>query len=216
MMHDVVQTYGSDAVDPIGLYSDKVKLHRTETFVRCSLSLNWSRSRWTLWVVLTGSLCKCGCNGECTLKPLYQAMYWAVNCAQDKRRPSSRHDGTAFFANESERARLANQELQRRYACCEYRGGLPERHAIAGVKSQNVACMCCIAPVASFHSHYLECVHQSPWEPRTTEVHVDQVSDQVYPVRLESDLARDRLCRGSSSHGHTDELSMATAVGVLT
>ena len=193
--HPLVQQYGIEDVSPVGLYRDKVKVTRTENFVRCSMSIGWHRNRSTLWVVLAGCLCRCGCNGRCTTNALKRVTYWSCNCLQRKMYPPAKHDRTPFHTNEPERAEKAGEALSKRGAICEHRGDMPERHALAGIKGPNVACMCCTCGKEQFHADYQSCsLAGLPWEARTTEVHVSQIEEALYPVFIKDKGTRDELC----------------------
>jgi hypothetical protein len=58
---------------PVTLYSDATPYSTWDSFVACYLQVAWHRNkseRIVLWVVKKSSLCKCGCNGDCTLDVL--------------------------------------------------------------------------------------------------------------------------------------------------
>ena len=42
------------------------------------------------------SLCQCGCQGRCTLEPLWDVIGWSLRCALTKVYPTHRHDGIPF------------------------------------------------------------------------------------------------------------------------
>ena len=92
MEHPVTRKYGPGLSKPLGFYSDKVALHAHDGFYRGSVCLTISKKRLTCFVVLTSMLCKCGCNGHCTVDALLFLMNWSLNLCQDGVEPLCRDD----------------------------------------------------------------------------------------------------------------------------
>ena len=135
--HPVTRQHGMQHVWPVGYYTDKVKLGHTEGFYRGSCKITVMRSSITLWLLLCSQLCKCGCNGMCTVDTIQYHMNHSFKALQDKLYMASRWDMSPFHPCEKkDRAARAGREMPLMGALCEYRGDLPERCQRAGVKTQ--------------------------------------------------------------------------------
>lgn len=72
--HPIVRTHAK--VAGLGLHRDKVALFRPTGFIRMSINVIWVRRRISIYYILTMCLCRCGCNGACTLDPLQKCVNW--------------------------------------------------------------------------------------------------------------------------------------------
>ena len=134
--HVVTKLHGKDECWPIGLYTDKVKLGPYNSFYRGSVKCTCMRAAITTWVLKSEVICKCGCNGNCTLNAIQFEINNSIKCLQDKVYLPARLDGKPFGGDEPLRKQRANSALPIRGVCCEYRADLPERCMRSGIKTQ--------------------------------------------------------------------------------
>jgi hypothetical protein len=137
--HDLTVTHGHRNVAALGMYTDKVKYSKKDSFIRCSIGCVWKRSRVTSWVVKASCLCKCGCNGACTLCPIMDCFNQSVNALQDNAHWAKRHDGAPFGPQDHARRLRVGKLPMPVCALVEYRGDWPERAAVAGTSGRNQA-----------------------------------------------------------------------------
>ena len=185
--HPVTVAHGEAAVWPIGYYTDAVALGRNNSFYRGSAGVTFIRSRFTLWVMRSSEICKCGCGGACTLDAIQVEMNDSFNHLQDKAYLRQRRDGRPWMDSDCWRRAKVGEELEIRGALCEYRADMPERCAKAGMKghASNHGCMCCSATNLNLHSRYHECnLANLPWEPRDQSKYLEEVQTHIIKVRV--------------------------------
>ena len=107
----VTKTHGVDQCWPIGLYTDKVKLGQYNSFYKGSVKCTCMRSAITIWVLKSDVICKCGCNGACTLNATQREVNNSTKCLQDKVYLPARLDGELFRPNEPLRVARAKAAL---------------------------------------------------------------------------------------------------------
>ena len=171
-------------------FKRKVALYSSTGFLRMSCNLLWSRSRIAVYYVLTASLCRCGCNGACTLDPLTIVVNWSVNWLQRAANPPCRHDGALWLPSDDARKRTANEPLPMRGALVELRADWPERAAMSGCKTHQGSrpCMRCTCTKTDFHDGYDECTPTSlPWANRDHSEYMLELASLLVPVVVDDE-----------------------------
>jgi len=195
LQHPVTQEVGSAACWPIGFYTDKVKLGN-ESFYRGSVKCTVMRSSITCWLLKSSELCRCGCNGLCTIDCLQMIMNSSINALQRGVFSEHRPDGLQWQPQDGLRAARAGTPMKIRGALIEYRADLPERCLVARVKCHNsqYGCMGCMRKSSELHSHVEEVsLMSTPWVARTHEKYIEEASSHLVSVAIESEAERDRL-----------------------
>ena len=134
--HPVTQQFGANECWPCGYYTDKVKLGNA-SFYRGSVKCTVMRSAITCWVIKCADMCRCGCNGACTIDAIQMEMNHSLNCLQKGIFMESRFGNKPFRSTETRRAKRAGTQMHFRGVVNEYRADLPERCAMSKVKSHN-------------------------------------------------------------------------------
>ena len=124
LTHPVTEKYGRQAVTPLRIYTDGVPVGKTDNFVRFSISSAWSHKRRTVFVVMKSTLCKCGCNGHCTLNALQWPDNKSINALQKGVHPEARHDESPWLPSDSQRSQQRGS-LSWIGAVCEIAGTGP-------------------------------------------------------------------------------------------
>ena len=87
----------------------------------------WTDQRVILAVVRKRRLCKCSCRGWESLQSVFLLLRWCVECLQQGRHPSQRHDGRPWNVEvDAERAEVAGNELPFRGAILQLRADWAE------------------------------------------------------------------------------------------
>ena len=132
--HHVVQQFGMGNCVPIGLYSDATPVFKRHIMVSGSMNITWARHRYITYAVLKDVLCKCGCNGRCTMDVIQLAINASLRCCAQNLHMSSRLDGLPWGQGDPHRSCMAGKPLGVFGAVAEYRADWPEMAAIAGVQ----------------------------------------------------------------------------------
>jgi len=196
--HPVTVEFGHEAVWPIGFYTDKVRLGQSDSFYRGSVGATFVRKKLTCWMMRESMLCRCGCNGLCSIDTIQIAMNQSLNLLQKKLFMAFRFDRLDWRPNDIEREARAGAELPIRGAVCEYRADLPERCARAGIKSHNAAksCMVCYCDGNDMYNRFHECGLQgSCWPSRDHNSYLDELLFQLVMVKIPNRLQHSRLLR---------------------
>ena len=96
------------------------------------MNVTWSRQRHLLYAVLKSTLCKCGCNGRCTLDAVNLVINASFNCCSEGKHMTARFDGAPWQPGEEHRAALAGKSLPKIGVLTEYRADWPEMAAWSG------------------------------------------------------------------------------------
>ena len=195
--HPVTRERGVENVKAVGLYTDKVCLHLQDGFVRGSCGLTWSKEEFTCFIIMVSQLCRCGCNGHCTLDALARQMYWSANCLQNGMNPNSRLGGEPWhMPKDRMRSGRAGSPLPWFCAVNEYRADWPERAMVGGMKSHSGGkpCMSCDAVLGDLHHKYGACSLRSmPWTLRTQERYLLDLNEHLIRVPIANDAIRDLI-----------------------
>jgi hypothetical protein len=192
VQHPVTMEFGTDACWPCGYYTDKVKLGN-ESFYRGSVKCTLMRSSITCWVIKCPELCRCGCNGMCTVDAIQMEMNWSLNALQRNTFMESRFDKRPWPPLDKARSIRAGSALGFRGVLNEYRADLPERCAAARVKTQSgyFCCLSCNAKATEVHDHVEEVsLFKVPWQPRTQESYLEELATHLVAVHLSDDAER--------------------------
>jgi hypothetical protein len=174
--HPIVRALGTDKVAGLGMYSDKVPVRKSDSFLRVSVGCVWARSRQTSYVVRTSTLCRCGCNGDCTLLPIMIEFNRSINELQEHGIPD------------------ADPPLH--CALCEYRGDWPERAHMAQIKnhSGNQPCGFCHCTKDDMHSKYsLAPNSRSAFPTRTHATYLAELQSRINHVHVHDEVTRAAL-----------------------
>lgn len=188
--HPITQQFGKSECWPVGYYTDKVKLGN-ESFYRGSVKCTVMRSSITCWVFKCSELCRCGCNGLCTMDALQMEMNHSLNALQRDVFMESRFDKMQWLPSEGRREARAGRPIGFRGVVNEYRADLPERCAAARVKQHagHYGCLSCLQKSLELFSG-IEAVSLAscPWVLRTQEQYLDELSTHLVAVNVR-DLA---------------------------
>ena len=195
--HPLTIQYGVQYVKPIGLYTDKVKLNLNEGFLRCSVGLLWARKRHTVYCILNSVLCKCGCNGQCTLTALQIPVNKSLNHLQKGIEPTHRFDRCPWRPEDATRAGRSGKRLPMgRCAVVENRGDWVELAAVSGMKGhQGVrCCMTCTTTKDEQFNHIDQCSSLLlPWTPLTHTMYLAELAACLVLVHVATSVVRDAL-----------------------
>ena len=189
LKHANTVRWGYKNCKPVGYYTDKVALGKYRSFVRGSCGVTFVRQRLTCWILQTSKLCKCGCNGACTIAPIQVVMNASLNCLQKKEHMHARFDSRPWLPNDRDRQAAAGSPLHIRGSVNEYRADLPERCAQAGMKSHSadMGCMVCHCSGEQAHTRTSEVTFDHfPFRLRTHENYLEELALQLIRVDIAS------------------------------
>ena len=119
----------------LGLYSDATPVYHKQSMIAGHMNITWARRRYVLYAILKDSLCKCGCNGKCTMDPIQLVLNASINMAAAGMYMPARFDGCAWTADDHRRSQRAGQPLGKYGVLTEYRADWPELSTIFGFKT---------------------------------------------------------------------------------
>ena len=189
LQHANTVRWGYRNCKPVGYYTDKVALGKYRSFVRGSCGVTFVRQRLTCWILQTAKLCKCGCNGACTIAPIQVVMNASLNCLQKKEHMNARFDGREWMPNDRDRQAAAGSPLIFRGSVNEYRADLPERCAAAGMKSHSadMGCMVCHCNGHEAHARTNEVtLYNFPFRLRSHANYLEELPLQLIRVDIAS------------------------------
>ena len=171
--HPVTKEHGIRETIPIGFYTDKVAYTKRDSFLRYSIGCTWKRRRTTCFLVKCCHMCKCGCNGRCTLDRLMVACNASIN-------------------------KLQRQTMlgTKRCALIEFRADWPERAERANVKTHqgDVCCTDCKCVKRDMFDNISEFTLTScPWGERTHDEFLNDTREQLTSVRIHDEATRTLL-----------------------
>ena len=82
--HELVKQHGVGCILPVGIYTDKVRLGQSDSFYKGSVGVTFVREKLCTFVVRGSQLCRCGCNGACTMGVLQMEVNNSLNSLQTK------------------------------------------------------------------------------------------------------------------------------------
>ena len=110
--HPLVRTAPAGVrVRPYVLYLDGIQYARRDSVLGIFCYWLFSKKRHLLAVIRKSELCKCGCHGLCSMRPLFDVIAWSVSAMAAGKHPSARHDGTAWGPKDEGRASYSEQSL---------------------------------------------------------------------------------------------------------
>eukprot|EP00969_Alexandrium_andersonii_P172900 7643099-Alexandrium_andersonii.AAC.1 len=126
--HPVVEAArGSDEpVYPLAVYMDGVAFARADSVLGVWCYCMPTGKRHLLAVYRKTELCQCGCHHWCSLFVLHAWLAWSLTALAEGAWPSTRHDGTAFTAEENWRQERAGQRFGFRVAVVVLKGDWAE------------------------------------------------------------------------------------------
>ena len=194
--HPVVKERGLRNTVPVGLYSDSTPVYQKDSCWAGFMNIFWLRIRHVLWLLLKGTMCACGCNGQCTTGPVMVAINGSFNCLASGYHMRGRFDGLPWREEDIWRAELAGSPLAKCGACTELRCDWPEHCGVAGLKQWNARCPCpkCRCLQRNMHTEYHRCsIDSLPWDERTMDDYLDELDKQIIHVKLDTEEDRELL-----------------------
>ena len=108
--HPIVQQNEWGTVLPIGIFIDGVPYNQIDT-IEGYWVINLLTQRRHFVAGLRKTLkCNCSCKGWCSQYQIFKFLNWQIECLAEGKRPSMRHDGKEWQANDQIRATMAGQE----------------------------------------------------------------------------------------------------------
>ena len=144
-------------------------------------------------------MCRCGCNGACTLDGIQMEMNWSLNALQQDTFMSSRFDKKPWLPSEASRRARAGCKMGFRGVVNEYRADLPDRCAAAKIKTQggHYACLWCMQKAAKLYDGIsATSIASCPWVLRTQDSYLDEISTHLISVHVQ-DIAERRALASS-------------------
>ena len=144
-------------------------------------------------------MCRCGCNGACTLDGITMEMNWSLNALQQDTFIDSRFDKKPWLPSEPSRRARAGCKMGFRGVVSEYRADLPERCAAAKIKTQggHYPCLWCMQPAGKLYDGIsATSIASCPWVLRTQDSYLDEISTHVISVHVH-DIAERRALASS-------------------
>ena len=111
---------------PFVLYMDGVQFTRRETVLGVWVSWLYSSKRNLVFVLRKGDSCNCGCNGWCSLYPMFLALRWSFVSLLQGSHPTARHDGSAWLDSDAGRSSFAGEQLGGKGVCLFVKGDWAE------------------------------------------------------------------------------------------
>ena len=111
--HPVVrEAAAGEVVWPLAIFCDKVPYQsRDSTLVFYAYNIV-TATRHLVMALRSSELCRCGCQGWCTLFVVMQWLLWSLRACASGRWPASRHDGKPFAtAGDAHRASMVDEPL---------------------------------------------------------------------------------------------------------
>lgn len=123
--HRVVQDSPGPVV-PVALYLDGaqyIKRDAVLVFVTCNLL---SGARHLNCILKKKDLCRCGCRGWCSIRPVMAFLNWSYTALATGNFPVCQHDGAPWPAEEERRASLGGRQLALKAAVTQIKGDWAE------------------------------------------------------------------------------------------
>jgi hypothetical protein len=136
-----------------------LQVYKGDSMLAGYMNITWNRKRYLLYAILKSTLCKCGCNGRCTMDAIQIAINASVNCCSDGRFPALRLDGQPWGPSDHLRASAANQLIGKFGVVTEYRADWPEMAALGGFKqwNANYPCAKCLCTQHDMYDNFSAC-----------------------------------------------------------
>ena len=123
--HPVVEAVSPRIPVPLGLYVDGIQ-YATQNYVVGWFLVNYFTGRHHLICSVRKScLCKCGCGGWDTVRPILEMLHWSFSILREGSFPDERHDKRAFKPTEGYYAAKAGLDCHRG-ACLYLKADLME------------------------------------------------------------------------------------------
>ena len=111
--HKVVRDHPDEPVIPLALFMDAVPYSITDSVLglRC---VNLLSGRHFLYGVLRKkNVCRCGCKGWCSYRPMFPMATWSVRALANVAYPAARHDNNNWRLSDRPKEANANKPLPR-------------------------------------------------------------------------------------------------------
>jgi hypothetical protein len=157
------------------------------------MNITWNRKRYLLYAILKSTLCKCGCNGRCTMDAIQIAINASVNCCSVGRFPALRFDNQPWGPSDHHRASVANQLMGKFGVVTEYRADWPEMAQLGGFKQWNArhpCAKCLCTQLDMFDNISACCVTGLAWPERKVDEYFEEMGDRVVTVVLHTEADR--------------------------
>ena len=197
-------------VIPLAFYLDGAQYSKSGAsvlvFVVCNLV---SGARHLAAVLKKKDLCRCGCRGWCSLRPLMQFLHWSFAALASGHFPAATHEGIPWPENEKHRASWAGKPLALAAAVQQVRGDWAEFSHTLGFptwKHMEYPCLWCRCDKDSMYAWEDLKELELPWEAtedgayeaacRRCEVHVT-IPTTEQRDKIASLLFYDKRAQGS-------------------
>ena len=112
--NEVVRSAGPhERVYPLALYLDGVPFTKRDGLIGFFAYNLVSMKRHMLLTLRKSQLCRCGCQGWCTLWVVWQWLAWSFQSLADAVWPGRRHDGSVWGPTDAQRSGLSGQPLMK-------------------------------------------------------------------------------------------------------
>lgn len=154
-------------VVPLALYLDGaqyIKRDQVLVFVVCNLL---SGARHLSCVLKKKDLCRCGCRGFCSLRPIMAMLAWSFKALASGTFPVCKHDGSPW-GNDEERSSLGGLPLSLAAAVTQVRGDWAEfAHSLffPSWKHSLFPCVWCTCDAESMYDWEGTSPTSVPWDP---------------------------------------------------
>eukprot|EP00969_Alexandrium_andersonii_P029448 1285462-Alexandrium_andersonii.AAC.1 len=132
-----------------------------------------SGERHTFCVMRKRLVCKCGCRGWCSYRPIFAFATWSLRALAEGKYPSERHDKKPWHASDAERAGKAGNPFKMQACLLGIMGDWSEycgTFGFANWASTLRPCLKCVADPGNMYSRIPECSPVSlPWHCVTSE-----------------------------------------------
>lgn len=104
--HPVVRANPGERVYPVSMYLDGVAHSKVDNVLGITISNLVSGTRHLCIALRKSLLCRCGCRGWCTLRPIWVFVHWCLVSMSQGVFPTSRHDSSAWLPTDELRESL--------------------------------------------------------------------------------------------------------------
>ena len=101
IQHPAVRAAGPGLIHPATLYLDGVPYSRRDTVLGVWVQLMYSQKRHLCFSIRKSELCGCGCRGQCSLGPMFDALAWDLETMLRGTAPNVNHNGGPLTENDA-------------------------------------------------------------------------------------------------------------------
>ena len=138
-------TSARGVVWPLALYVDGVPFQRRDSLIAFYVYNLVTQVRHLMAVLRKSGICTCGCQGWCSLSPLFFFLRWSFEALATGHAPQKRHDGQPFGPGDEQWAAQAGHRIAKG-ALVQVKGDWAEFVRAFGLVAWNSTlhpCFCC-------------------------------------------------------------------------